>query len=289
MKKLVIIAIFSNDKLMDQLVLKGGNLLDLVHGISTRPSKDVDLSMRGQFDDPEEARKTIEQALTQTFAEHGCVVFDVNLVEAPPRVRPEIQDFWGGYQVDFKIIPKERFDELGGDLQGIRKYALPLVQGVGLKGPSPKFPIDISKFEYCDEKEEFLLDGYTIYGYSPRMMVCEKLRTICQQMEEYCELVRRSPRPRARDFLDIHTMAEYFGVDFSDPGFHQTLRKVFAVKRVDLKLLSRIGEEAVRERHRADFDMVRETVKPGQEVQSYDFYFDYVAVKVQELEALWNE
>ena len=50
-KKRVIIAMFSDDDLMEHLVLKGGNLLDMVYGISTRPSKDVDFSIPGKFAD----------------------------------------------------------------------------------------------------------------------------------------------------------------------------------------------------------------------------------------------
>jgi predicted nucleotidyltransferase component of viral defense system len=49
-KKLAIIAMFSDDDLMERLVLKGGNLLDLVYEISTRPSIDIDLSMEGDFE-----------------------------------------------------------------------------------------------------------------------------------------------------------------------------------------------------------------------------------------------
>jgi len=44
-KRLVIIAMFSDDDLMDRFVLKGGNALDLAYKVSTRASMDVDLSM----------------------------------------------------------------------------------------------------------------------------------------------------------------------------------------------------------------------------------------------------
>jgi len=48
-KKLAVIAMFSDDELMEQLVLKGGNALDLVHRLSTRGSLDVDFSMQSDF------------------------------------------------------------------------------------------------------------------------------------------------------------------------------------------------------------------------------------------------
>ena len=60
LKKRVIIAMFSDDDLMEHLVLKGGNLLDIVYGISTRPSKDVDFSIPGKFPDLEVLRTKVE-------------------------------------------------------------------------------------------------------------------------------------------------------------------------------------------------------------------------------------
>jgi len=42
LKKLTIIAMVSDDYLMEKLVLKGGNALDLFYGISPRASLDLD-------------------------------------------------------------------------------------------------------------------------------------------------------------------------------------------------------------------------------------------------------
>ena len=82
-KKIAIVAIFSDDELMERLVLKGGNLLDVVYEISGRASVDVDLSMDGEFDDLEGLRKKVSHALETTFLEHGYVVFDFNLCIVP--------------------------------------------------------------------------------------------------------------------------------------------------------------------------------------------------------------
>ena len=121
------------------------------------------------------------------------------------------------------------------------------------------------------------------------MLVCEKLRAICQQMPEYAQVVRRTGRPRGRDFLDIHTVAEFFRVDFTANPFHDVVRNVFAVKRVPLRLLGLIATQDVMEFHRSDFVSVVDTVKPDAEVQSYEFYYEYVVAKCQLLESLWNE
>ena len=53
-KKLVILAIASDDELMEQLVLKGGHAIELVQRRGNRMSRisnDFDFSMEGSFDD----------------------------------------------------------------------------------------------------------------------------------------------------------------------------------------------------------------------------------------------
>lgn len=44
---------FSDDTLMHQLVLKGGNALRLAYGIGSRASLDFDFSLANDFEDPE--------------------------------------------------------------------------------------------------------------------------------------------------------------------------------------------------------------------------------------------
>ena len=66
-KREVILALFADNTLLQQLVLKGGNLLDVVYGISTRPSRDIDLSICGEIEDLERFRNTIENALRKWF------------------------------------------------------------------------------------------------------------------------------------------------------------------------------------------------------------------------------
>ncbi len=170
-KRGAIIAMFSDDDLMEKLVLKGGNLLDIVYGISTRASKDVDLSMSGQFDDLELLRRKVENALKTTFLEMGYVVFDVKAEEKPAKVSDDLADFWGGYRLDFKIIEVDKYEKYKDDIKTLSRRAVPL-QEAG----STRFPIEISKHEYCDAKETHVLDDYTIFGYTPQAFVCEKLR-----------------------------------------------------------------------------------------------------------------
>lgn len=204
-RKLVIISLFSDDDLMDIFVLKGGNALDIAHDINSRASVDIDISIESDFsqDELETVRKKIERALKVTFREAGFEVFDINIQPQPTRQYPETKEFWGGYTLEFKIIEKEKYKIYGSDIDSLRRNATV----VGDRDRR-KFKVDISKFEYCKTKEEVILDGYTIYVYTPLMVVYEKLRAICQQMDEYVKMVGTHKRGRAKDFFDIYTILE---------------------------------------------------------------------------------
>lgn len=282
-KREVILAIFADNTLMQRLVLKGGNLLDIVYGISTRPSRDIDFSICGEIEDLERFRTTIESALVRWFRPKGHVVFDVKLREEPQTLTEEFREFWGGYKVDFKIVDAKTYQDLAGDESRLRAAAMTVVDRDG-----KRFPIEISKHEYVEEKVEELVDDLTVYAYSPQMLVAEKLRAICQQMLEYSRLLKKHNTPRGRDFLDIHTVSEYFSVDFAAPQFHHTVQKVFEAKRVELRLLGKIGDEGTETFHRTDFVSIAPTIRPGFQLQSFAFYYHYVVEKCRLLESLWN-
>ena len=282
-KRQVILALFADNTLVQQLVLKGGNLLDIVYGFSTRPSRDIDLSICGEIDDLERFRATIASALVRWFRPKGYVVFDVTLREEPHTLTEDFREFWGGYKIDFKIIDAQTYQDLAGDEGRLRTAALTVVDENG-----KKFPIEISKHEYVEEKVEELVDDLTVYAYSPQMLVSEKLRAICQQMVEYARVLKKHSTPRGRDFLDIHTVSEYFKVDFTAPQFHHTVRKVFEAKRVDVQLLGKIGDKGIEAFHRSDFVSIAPTIRPGFQLQSFEFYYQYVVEKCKLLEPLWN-
>ena len=244
-KRLVIISMFSDDTLMDRLVLKGGNALDLVYRISTRASVDIDLSIGGDFTAEEllTLHARVERALQETFRLEGYRVFDAKIEKRPPELTSDVESFWGGYRVEFKLIESDRYDELKENIEALRKNAVPLGQG-------PKFMIDISKHEFTDGKARIDFDGYTVFVYTPEMIVCEKLRAICQQMPEYGPVVKRdrAGSPRARDFIDIHAIMTSREIDLGSPSNRKLLAEMFASKRVDLSLLK--GVDKYREFHR---------------------------------------
>ena len=272
LKRLTLIALFSDDGLVDRLVLKGGNALSIAYGISARASFDLDFSMEGQFDPGEltSLASRIEFRLNQALGPAGYVAFDVRLDPKPRRLTPDLAGFWGGYALEFKVIPKRRYDELAGDLPAVRREAIP-----SRPGGRARFEVDISRHEYCVGKRAVEIDQFTVFVYSPAMMVCEKIRAICQQMATYAEFVKKARAPRARDLFDIHATIERFKVDVLDPECLELLRNMFQAKRVPLNLLREVGNE--REFHRQDWNAVRDTVDPRFRLRSFDFYFDSVA------------
>ncbi|MGA3203374.1 MAG: nucleotidyl transferase AbiEii/AbiGii toxin family protein, partial [Bryobacteraceae bacterium] len=74
-RRIAITAIYSDDVLTDTLVLKGGNALDLIYGITSRTSIDLDFSMGRDFDDLTEAKERLFAALRSRFDSAGFVLF----------------------------------------------------------------------------------------------------------------------------------------------------------------------------------------------------------------------
>jgi hypothetical protein len=282
-KRKTLVAMFSDDELMERLVLKGGNALDLVYGISTRASVDLDFSLDGEFSGIDELRAKVERVLLATFADHDLVAFDIRVTNRPPQLSDDVRDFWGGYRVEFKLIDRKGFKQFAGNLEALQRNS----KAVGPRG-STKFQIDISRHEYCESKQPQVFEHFTIFVYTPEMIVAEKLRALCQQMPEYGPVVKRT-RPggaRARDFVDIHVVCSRFPIDFGSDAVHELVRRTFAVKQVPATLLASLSEH--REFHRQDFESVIATVKPGFALRDFDFYFDHVLGICRDLQPLWD-
>ena len=281
-KRVSITAMFADDELFDNLVLKGGNALNLIHRLGSRASLDLDFSM--QHDWPEELeifRARVEQTLVKTFQQNGYAVFDVKMEEKPKAISEDMADFWGGYAVEFKLIQLALYEKHKGDINELRKRAVSIGQG-------KRFLIDVSRFEYIEGKQVVDLDGYRIYVYSPQMIVCEKLRAICQQMPEYGSVIKRgrAGSARARDFVDIHVLVTILNLDLTLGQSKETLSGMFQAKKVPLSLLGKISEH--REFHRPDFPAVLATVDAGTKLEEFDFYFDFVLALVGKLESPWD-
>ncbi len=202
-KERAIIALFSDDRLMDRLVLKGGNAIDIIYKLSGRASMDIDLSIKGELDiysDIDEHEDKIKNLLENAFREINYHAFDISLKPRPSRVNPKVSPLWGGYRIEFKLIDMNKYNKLKSDHEALRRDSFVIGDN-----QQRVFKIDISKFEFCERKDKYDLDGYTIYVYEPVLLVIEKLRAICQQMPEYSEIIGvKTQRARARDFFDIY-------------------------------------------------------------------------------------
>jgi len=144
-----------------------------------------------------------------------------------------------------------------------------------------KFSVDISKYEYCEGKVERELDAYAIYVYSPEMIVVEKLRAICQQMPEYA--LRNQPSPRARDFYDIWCVMTATSLNLAAPGTVELAKHIFAAKKVRLASVAQVSDQ--REFHRPDWPAVVDAV--AENLNDFDFYFDFVVEQLAALKTLW--
>lgn len=279
-KRVAIVSMFADDELMDLLVLKGGNAMDIVHQANSRASVDLDFSMEKDLD-YEAVQPKIERTIRATFEQYKYYAFDVKMTPKPGKMPNNLASFWGGYMVEFKLISQKRADEVKHDLSTMRREAIRLGKGT-------KFTIDISRYEYTADKEEYELDGYVIYAYPPEMIVSEKLRAICQQMPEYAGIIQRNGlgNQRARDFLDIEVLVRMFNIDLTTERVRHMVEQMFAAKRVPLALLGKIGQ--TRDFHAQGYEAVRATMKPGMEVKPFDDYFDFVVKACRGLESLWN-
>lgn len=275
-RRLVIIAMFSDDTLFNRLALKGGNALNLIYGFGMRSSLDVDLSLEKDFDNPEDSGKRIVQSLSSRFAEAGLTVFDAKFGKRPAKENSD-DEKWGGYEAEFKLMETTKYNELKGDMGRVRRESLVIGDG-----QQRIFRVQISKHEYCKGKVEHNLEEYSIYVYTPEMIVIEKLRAICQQMSEYPQ--RRYATARARDFYDIFSTVKAAHIDLSTSENLELVQHIFAAKSVPLSLLSKIKD--YREFHRPDWASVELTA--GGKLDDFDFYFDFVIQQVQLLKSLWE-
>ena len=276
----IIAAIASDEALRGVLILKGGNALCIVHEIGMRASVDIDYSMQADADNWRAMGSRIFSALKSHFAGHDLVLFDEKF-EPRPRTSSGPDSRWGGYNAEFKLTAKSTFDEHGDDIGRLRRQAITTSEGMQ---SGRKFRIEISKYEFCTENEEkAVANGLVCRVYTPELIAAEKLRSLCQQMEDY---KRRSHQtPRARDFYDIYALCTEGFVEFSDQGFQESLQGVFAAKEVPLGLLAQLKE--YRDYHQPDWSEVLNAIPAGKP-REYDFYFDFVLQEIRKLEPLWT-
>jgi len=260
---------------MSQLVLKGGSAVQLVYGIGSRSSLDIDLSLETDFENLADVDARFQAALERVFKDAGLVVFDYSFQLRPTR-QVSADRRWGGYEVAFKVSPKLDFP---ADISKARREAIVI-------GPSQEriFRIQMSRYEFCGDPTAMELGGQTVVVYTPAMLAVEKLRAICQQLPEYGP--RRHPTPRARDFYDIPTICTAASVRLGSPTNMELIRQCFAAKEVPLKLLTLVQES--REFHRPDWPSVVAAAE-NLSLDDFDRYFDSLVREIETLKVLWIE
>ncbi len=282
-KRIALIALASDDELVETLVLKGGNAIDLAYkpkgDIISRTSYDLDYSIEdGDFSEDEiTISKRIEATLTQTFLESDFVIMDYKFLNKPKKIREEVADFWGGYKVEFKVIDKKTYDENKGNIDKLRIGAVSVNPD-----NSPVFELEFSKFEHVGQKVAIDVDGYKIYVYTPEMIVFEKIRAVCQQIPEYKEVIGSfSPRARARDFYDIHLIMGMHEIDPTTKENIELIQHIFQAKKVPTSFIKQIRNN--KNIHVDNWQSVKDTISPYEELHDFDYYFDFVLQKFENI------
>lgn len=281
-------AIYSQEVLLDKLVLKGGNALRL-HEITSRESQDLDFSIAETIRfEKENEGKILEAAISDSFLEKGYLVNSFVFEDKPKKRKDSLPPFWGGYSINFSILDKERYkekiDQYKTHPSDLNKYAESLSDG------SKKIEIDISYDEFVQEKVPMTLEGTTIFLYSPLMIVYEKIRASCQQLDEY-QLA--SSKTRARDLYDIYkTLTNPKQVELRSEVLNKKnlymFESIFKAKDVPYSLLLKIEQK--RDELEEDYNVrVRPQIPNNEDDIDFDYLFEYNLELFNELFSLVNK
>lgn len=271
----VLKAIYSDSELVEVLVLKGGNALRL-HNVTNRESQDLDFSVKEEIRfSKENEGKRLETLLTKAFDQKGFLVNHYKFEDRPKSRHEKIPPFWGGYKVSFSLIDKVKYkkeiEEIDPDKIGdLNKY------GEELENGTKTIQIDLSYDEYIGQKVSYNLDGTTIFIYSPLMIIYEKIRASCQQLDEY-EL--SSSKTRARDLYDIYKTLTSYQFSFlreeviNKKNF-DLLNRIFKAKAVPIDLIPKIDTKE--EDLRIDYEeRVLPQISNDDDKIPFDYLFEY--------------
>lgn len=265
-KRLTLKALMSDDILMQGLVLKGGNALQLAYDLTNRGSIDIDFSIENEFSEKDFFRleNQFDYLLNTTFNEKGIKVYDIKFILKPKS--GSIKE-WKGYLLQFKLIKIDDFNRFKNDINAIRRNSIKVNDN-----NSTIYTVDISAYEYVESSSKKEIEGIILRVYTPEMILFEKIRALCQTMILYKNIVKSArQKKRARDIYDIYLITQSFTRLNLDP---ELLKNIFEAKKVPLNFLKNFEE--LREQNRDDWNSVLQTISTTEELKSYDFYFDKI-------------
>ncbi|WP_271402501.1 nucleotidyl transferase AbiEii/AbiGii toxin family protein, partial [Salinicoccus roseus] len=120
------------------------------------------------------------------------------------------------------------------------------------------------------------IDGTTVYLYSPLMIIYEKIRASCQQLEDY---KLSSSKTRARDLYDIYsTLTDISNVELREavinPDNFEILRRMFGLKEVPIELIPKVRN--IKGRLQMDYEQsVRPQIPANIERPDFEYLFAY--------------
>lgn len=278
---LAVQAIFSDDKLMEIVTLKGGNAMQLLE-LTTRASQDLDFSIKQGIKISEEVEGALfKKSLTRIFQEHELTVIDFKFTSKPKKSKSHLPPYWGGYHIEFKIIQDEYYEQYRDNAQKLSTMA------ESMEDNKKKIEIDISLEEYTEPRIHLDIGEYTVYLYSPLMIVYEKIRALCQQLPDY-QLASKE-KTRARDLYDIYSAIikiEYaFKTDILNTENLYILKEMFAAKEVSYDLMLKIRD--YKAELRKDYEeRVIPQIPQGEEPPSFEFLFEYNLEIIEQLHKL---
>lgn len=275
---LAVQAVFSDDRLMEIITLKGGNAMQLLE-LTNRASQDLDFSIKQGIKMSEEVEGSLfKKSLSRIFLEHELVVIDFKFTSKPKKSKNLLPPFWGGYHIEFKIIKEEFYEVFSDNPQKLSTMA------ESMEDNKKKIEIDISLEEYTEPRIELELGEYTIYLYSPLMIVYEKIRALCQQLPGY--ILASTEKTRARDLYDIYSAIMKLDVDFRE-NIHDEknlyiLKEMFKTKEVPFDLMLKIRDYKA-ELQKDYEDRVIPQIPTNESIPDFDFLFEYNLEIIEQL------
>jgi predicted nucleotidyltransferase component of viral defense system len=256
-------ALFKEDIFNESLYLKGGQALRLKEDLRFRFSADMDFSTPEKIDDEKLFFDTAKELLQAEFFSHDLYLFDFKFTRRPRIKRNGTPDFWSGWEVQFKLIEKNKRTL---SLEDKRIQAL-----VPEGSASPIIRLDISEHEYCGAVEKILVRSVKVNVYSRTLLLLEKIRALCQRHPEYKLTGNES---RARDYYDIERLWNKVAKEQAEEKFTKECKKhiskVFSAKGVSLEILNKIFDPEFIEIQKSGWPSVKATVSG--KLDDFEFY-----------------